>query len=434
MNKIWIFVFLFLSAMFLFRYTIVGQAVYGDGIYYWAYTHSVYFDHDLSFFNELGHNYSHEGNNSLHEKILNRYTLTTPTGLAVNRYPPGAPLSWLPFYLLADCIVLTLRSLGYATSRNGYSDIYQIFVGIGNILYFVLGLTVLYKLLKNLFPPRISLSTTLFVLFATNLIYYSSIDVINSHPFSFFIATTYFYLWQKNYMHRPLKQWLILGLLLGMLATIRTQDIVLGLPLAFETIMLFKKKYDSTSLFKQSVAVISGFLIGFLPQLIVWYIVYGTVWKSPYVDSSSFDVIHPHILGVLLNPKTGMLYFSSLFIISLFGLWIFRKIHSSMSTIFLITIGVQFFVIASWSGWQQGEAYGTRMLISLIPVFSIGIAALMQSLLKKMQFHTLVTLCLLFILYNAIMIGIFQFYIQENSFIEGKNTQQMILNKLRIKL
>ncbi len=59
-TKIIFFIFFpLLSFAFLLHYWIVGQAVYGDGIYYYAYTRSLYKDHDLNFSNEFSHSYNY---------------------------------------------------------------------------------------------------------------------------------------------------------------------------------------------------------------------------------------------------------------------------------------------------------------------------------------------------------------------------------------
>ena len=65
MSKLFFFgiFFVFLS-IFLFEYAIVGQAVYGDGRYYWAFTRSLYFSNDIDISDEMAHFYSPESNNT----------------------------------------------------------------------------------------------------------------------------------------------------------------------------------------------------------------------------------------------------------------------------------------------------------------------------------------------------------------------------------
>lgn len=185
MNKYIIILFFVLSAIFILRYSIVGQAVYGDGIFYWAFTHSLYLDHDLDFSNELSHNYSPETNNNLQKENIGNFTDRTPKDYIENRYPPGSPLSWTAIFLLIDIIILVANIVGVPVIRNGYSDLYQVSVGFENIIFVCVGIIFTYKLLNKIFSERkLTIISIITILFGTNLFYYSSIDVVNSHPLS----------------------------------------------------------------------------------------------------------------------------------------------------------------------------------------------------------------------------------------------------------
>lgn len=432
MNKILPLLFILLSFFFLVRYLVIGQAVYGDGIFYWSYTRSLYFDRDLNFFNELGHVYSPKNNNALREDKMQNYNESTEKNYAVNRYPPGAPLSWLPFFTLADLLTQGANIFGIALPRNGYANIYQILVGLGNILFMTIGIYFLYIFLRFFFTSKIALLTTVFFLFATNLFYYGSLDVLNSHPFSFMLSSIFFYVWKATQKKRSIKQWITLGFLIGLLATTRTQDAILGIIPVFELVLQYKNKnVNFVNAVKNAGGFLLGLFIGFLPQLIIWAILYGTYWKSPYLGPRAFDFTKPEIAGVLLNVKTGLLYFSPLYFISFLGLIFYRKKRYETSILFLGVILVQLYVIASWSGWHQGESYGTRMLISLSPALAVGCGYIVHLMLKRLSRVAIVTILFLFVFYNFFMIAVFQFYIQESTYIYGQSTQEMILNKLR---
>jgi hypothetical protein len=156
-------IFPFLVGVFLLHYIIVGQAVYGDGIFYYAFTRSIYKDHDIQFKNELGHHYSHENNNRAVEEPLGYVHDYTKTGYTVNRYPIGAPIFWLPAFFLADTISHIAHFFNSSISTLGYSDIYQICVGISNILFVSIGLYILSFELKKYFSNSIVLSTLIFI-------------------------------------------------------------------------------------------------------------------------------------------------------------------------------------------------------------------------------------------------------------------------------
>ncbi len=120
-------VFFILLSLFLFEYKIVGQAVYGDGRYYWAFTRSLYFSQNIDISDEMDHYYSPKNNNTA-TYFGHIPAQADKTKLITHSFSLGISLFWLPFYLIADIVVLIGQALGFPVVRNGYSDVYQIIV------------------------------------------------------------------------------------------------------------------------------------------------------------------------------------------------------------------------------------------------------------------------------------------------------------------
>lgn len=426
MNKIWIYIFLVLTTFFILRYGIVRQAVYGDGIYYWVYTRSLYFDKDIRLGNDLNHNFSPQENNR--EYIQPKKTVQNH--FFQNQYPPLAPLLWLPFFGIADGITVINKSFGINMVRNGYADIYQIIVGLGNILFVVIGLHFLYMLLSKYFQKQTVITTIIVYLFSTNLVYYGSLDILNSHPTSFMLSAIYVYYWITTREKSDVKMWLMLGFLLGLITATRTQDILLGFLLISDVFINNHIRQFSFSIVTKYFSVLLGFILGFLPQLFVWIHLFGTFWHSPYADNGAFNLLNPRLLEVFVNVKTGLLYFNPVFLLSIIGILLFNKIHKHLRGIIIMQIVICLYLIASWSGWHQGESYGYRMLLSLSPLFVLGIGNLIDRYAKKFHTVTFTLILLLFVLYNFGLIVLFQVYIQENSYILGENTEERLLQKI----
>lgn len=434
MKKLFSLTFLFLTSVFLLHYLIAGQAVYGDGIYYWAYTRSIYFDHDLVITNELAHHYSHEGNNSINTDE-NKLNFNSKNIYPSNyRQPPGVSISWLPFFFIADIIVRLLSVLGFIIAVNGYSDYYQIIVGLGNIIFIIIGMIFLYKLIRSFYEKKIAVLSVFTILLSTNLFYYSSIDIVNSHPFSFMLSCLFFFIWNRTITKRKLYEWLMLGILLGLLTSTRNQDITLGSILAFEILYkLHKSRHESFLFIKKTIKdllmITSGFIIGLFPQIYLWKIVHGNFLMIPYGGLSSFNFTNPHILEVFMNYKTGFLYYSPIIILAISGLLIIR--NKSFIVIALLTsLVIQYYLIASWNGWQQGESYGIRMFISSMPIFTLGLSEIIKNSIKFLSFNKINIICSSFIIYNFITILIFQLLIQGETFDGTKNTQSHSLTKI----
>lgn len=360
----WLVLWVMLAGLFLGHYWLVGQAVYGDGRYYWAVARSLWIDHDLDLTNELRHHYSPVSNNVFLEDIDPSPMHEDERRMAFH-LPIGVSIAWLPWMAVGEL---------FAKIKNGYSDTYQITTGLGVVVYVTAGLYLVSKLTNW--------RTTMMILLATNLVYYAGWDTLNSHPVSFMLAAMFLYVWKKSN-----KPWLM-GALIGLMTTVRTQDAIFG-------IMLLGKK--------NKLIMLAGFLVAIAPQLL----------HLPYWGGQGFDWLRPHFWGILTNLKTGIIWSSP---ILLTGWWGLRKMAWPLRLVVL----AQLYIVASWNAWDQAAAYGPRMLISSYPIVALGINKINIS--KK--------LLLFFVLLNLIMLCRWQLWIKDETVDMGISTRSRAVEKI----
>ena len=291
------------------------KTVYGDGIYYYAWLRSVAVDHDINFRNDYGH--------------------------AGNIYSVGPAILWSPGFLWIHSLI----------RGDGTSFPYQITVGLMSVGYAIVGLLLLLRLVKD---PL----TILALAFATNLLFYGSLDTVNSHALSFLAATVFLTLWAERG-----KNQVLLGSVLGLLALIRPQDALYGI--------LLLRKTTAKSIAKNA----QGFVLVFSLQLIAWQLLYGRFWVSPYLDRGyGFDFLHPKILEVLFSPNNGLFLWTPITLLGIIGLVLAKRY------ILLFLFAAQLYLIASWTTWWQGASYSGRMFISVLPVVAVGLTHLFTRL------------------------------------------------------
>jgi hypothetical protein len=222
--KKYISLFLFLSTIFLAHYAFAGHAIYGDGNNYWAYLHTWRFDGNYDFANEFRHVFFPDTNNAAVDTLAPEVLKTgiTATGKIDNNHTAGTALFFLPWYLLADV---------FAPIQNGYSDAYQITVGLGVIFYLILAVLLTEKLCFRLTRnPSASRWAALAVILCTPLLYYGSYDVLNSHVISYLLSVSFWFVFFTADFSQA--KWVIVsGLLVGLAALSRLQDIFLIVPL-----------------------------------------------------------------------------------------------------------------------------------------------------------------------------------------------------------
>lgn len=305
----------------------MGKTVYGDGIFYFSWVRSIVLDHSIDFSQE----YQHFGATQP----------VAPTGLPGNKYSIGTALLWTPAFITTHGIV----------KGTGYALPYQLAVGITNVLLTLFAFALLLRILPGSFESKI---LTIFAIsVATNLFFYGSVDAANSHALSFFAAVLYL-----CFALTKSPKWIAIGISLGLLASIRLQDVIYILIL----VPHWKKiRYSK---------LVTGFLVAFAPQLVAWSALYGNPWTNPYLaGGESFNPFKLHTLEVLFSLENGLFLWTPVALLGFIGLVAKRTLYWNFLLVFL----VQLCIVASWSTWWQGASYSGRMFVSTLPLLAFGL-------------------------------------------------------------
>lgn len=370
MKQLLLFIAVFFLGSFLFHYLITGQAVYGDGVGYYAYLHSWYFDHDWDSTNEYTHIYTPENNNALHPQSAPQVQIvhTTEGGKALNHFSPGTAVLLLPWYIVADGIVLLLPD-SLQVARTGYGDMYQITVGVGGVLYVLLSVLLLTRILRFIsVPPLISSLTLLFICLCTPLVYYGGFDVINSHAISALSAALILYVYTT--VPFSLQKVLLLGMLVGYSASVRVQDVFLGVFLGAEIVQSNSSWYRTAVLF---VSAVGALCLGMLP-LLLQFTLGISLSEHTYTHELLRWFATPSFSGFwgsLFNADTGLLARTPALLPFFIYLGFVLKAHTVAARWYpsLIFVCIQYCIISMQGGWVAA-AFGGRMYITSLIVLT----------------------------------------------------------------
>ena len=340
-NRIFLALFGIYLLGFMFHASLLHKTVYGDGIFYYSWVRSAIVDGDIDFANEY--------------KAFHTSQPIMPTGLPGNKYSIGASILWYPWFLWMHTLI----------RKTGYESIYQYGIGVVSVLYACTGLVLLFRTLRKFYSESISLASCVAIALGTNLLFYGSIDPVNSHAVSFFAASLFLAVLLEEQV-----RWFQVGCVLGLVALIRTQDVLIGI----SAIPLIKPKYIPL--------YIAGVAYIFAPQLLVWQILNDSFWKSPYISSiEGFRFFDPHILGVLFSKTNGLFLWTPLTLLGIVGLLI-KKTNSVFITFASICL-MQILLVSVWSVWWQGASYSGRMFVGCLPLMAFGIAKFITFVQKK---------------------------------------------------
>lgn len=359
-----------------------GHLIGSDGIGYYAYLPSVILNRSLDFTEAFATFYAYatdnEGNNP-------RLEYQSETGLLTNQWSPGPALLWLPFFLIAHLIAGGLASMGISVATDGMSYLYQTIVLSGSILYGGMAVWYAYRFALLWASQGAALWAAVTVVVAGNLIYYMSAEPSMSHTVSALASSMFCLKWVSTRERHAGVAPFHLGLLAGLMALIRPQDgLMLVLPLTDAMLRTWRAIVNrSAAAFLAEVRYVG--IIGiaslsvFSLQLYVWQVFTGSLLRSTYTASGqSFNFLQPKIWEVLVSSERGLLTWHPIFALAIVGLFMLARYEARTATQFLLALGIQVYLVASWWVWTQGDAFGGRMLIVCTPIFVVGVAVLID--------------------------------------------------------
>jgi hypothetical protein len=352
-----------------------------DAIEYYVYDRSLYFDHDLNFFNDYQGFYdrSPKSLEQFREGFLEK---TNPAGHAINNGPAGSALLWSPFFLAGDATARIAHALGAAVAPDGYSSPYIRAVSLGAAIYAGIGMVLTYLLARAITNAPAAFWATLAIWLATPAIFYSHLAPTYAHATSWFAASAFLTVWFRTRDRRTWRGWIVLGLLAGLVAMVREQDAVfLAIPAVDEGLRLLPglrqpdHRWWRDVLRTLACGVLMGIaaLVAFTPQLAVYKILNGNFRPSTEVS----DKLHwnaPNALRVLFEPHHGMFLWAPILLVAVIGLGLLIardfRLGLSLSTGFLLT----WYLNGAFQTWSTAGSFGARRFIVCSPIFAIGLA------------------------------------------------------------
>jgi hypothetical protein len=359
-----------------------GQLVGGDGIGYYAYLPSLLLDHDLDFANQYA---------ALLPPGPHLHTARTPTGLLFNYWPIGPALLWLPFFLLAHGLALVLTAAGVSIRLDGCGYWHQAFVIAGNIAYGGVALWLAFDVARRVARQASAMWAVVLVACAGNLSYYMTAEASLAHAASAFTVSLFFAVWLRTRGRGGLAHAAMLGALVGLVAVVRTQDVVLVFaPLAAELAGLFvaarrRGAAEAVALTSRSALTMAvAAVLVYSPQFLVSATLYGVWWRPPqlFVGSTGVQVLawsSPRFWSVLFSPKSGLFLWHPVFAVALLGVVPLWRRDRTLATALVGGVLAQAYVLGSWYDWAQGRSFGGRSFVSCLPLFAAGLAALIDA-------------------------------------------------------
>lgn len=361
-----------LGCTFLVLWLLYGvplQNLSWDPSLYYAHIRSPLIDGDLDFRND-----------GLPPSLVAGHTRT---GLAPSIWSAGPALVWAPFFLLAHTVTLVGRSFGLPLIPDGYGPFYLLFCALGSAFIGWLGIVWCYLIARRIAGTGPALLAALGVCLTSPLFYYMYKNPMMAHAPTVAVIGALVYLWLRIADDLDaLPYWFLLGLLIGLAALMRWQNGLFAVIVPFALPTSRRGPRWLRGVFARFGLATIGALLGFLPQMVVWWRLYGNVLALPQ-GAGFLRWLRPELYLLLFGSNRGLFVWQPLLLVGCVGLLMFIRRQPRLGAALILVALLETYLNSIVADWWGGGGFGPRRFDWFLPIVVLGIALVLESLWSR---------------------------------------------------
>src|SRR4051812_43008374 len=316
----------------------------------------------------------------------------TRTGHAESAWTIGPAIVWSPFFAVGHLTAIRLRASGVDVAVDGTSFPYRQAVCVASLFYGLLGCWFAYRFSRLFFPGRLAMPAVVLVVCGSFMLWYLVKEPSMTHAASMMSAAGFMWLWAARHDRRELRDWALLGVLIGFSALIRWQNLLFALLPGIDALVLLVRAWrrgDRASLQRTligSAVFLACAFAAFLPQMLAWRAIYGTLFaRSPVGPQIRWT--DPHFTDILWSARNGLFSTAPIVYLAAIGLVIFTAARPAIGIPALIAVLVMAYFNACIQDWWGSAGFGGRRFDGLIPLLCLGLAAFLDRAAALVQRH-----------------------------------------------
>jgi hypothetical protein len=196
------------------------------------------------------------------------------------------------------------------------------------------------------------------------------------------MVALFFWYWQRTRADRTWTQWLVLGLISGLMMDVYyICAVLLVVPLA-ESLAGYWQGIQARQwqplgrLFLQNVLFALAALLAFLPTLIAKKIIYGGYFQFGYHEH--WSLASPALLRVCFSSEHGLFSWTPVILFAVIGLVLLQKQDRVLSLYALLAFVTYLYAIGCYANWAGISSFGNRFFVALTPLFILGLASFFE--------------------------------------------------------
>jgi hypothetical protein len=367
-----------------------------DNSFYYFWLRSAFLERPFDFRQSI------EATQTMPDWLREKYLRSRPTatGRLANKYGVGWAVSSVPFYLIADGIVLAANTCGLGPiPRDGYGMIYQYALLLGQLGYSALGLFLAWRIVRRWVPDPEALQGVLLCWLGSFLFVYQTWMLSMAHHLTFFaVGWSYWAALRVREKNTDRGFWIQVGLAAGLGLITRYQSAIYFIFPAW-IILQEAMRGDRQARIGFCYTLLAGAITVSI-QLVAWKVVYGRWFLYTY-GKEGFDWFQPHIREVLFSSFHGLFYWSPALLIGLVGFLALFRQQQKLLWPWVVSLFFSIWVNAAWQSWWFGASYGSRAFEGCVLFFMLGTAWVLHASISRPWLKTsLVALLLILGLAN----------------------------------
>jgi hypothetical protein len=382
----------------------LGARLQSDGFYYYAYLRSLAFDRDVDFTNDY--------------RLLGLGDKTylfqpTRTGHAHSAWTIGPAIVWAPFFGAGHLVAERLRASGADVAVDGTSYPYRQAICIASLFYGLLGCWFCYRLTRRTAPAAVAAAAVTLAVTGSFMLWYLVKEPSMTHATSMAAVAAFVWIWAATREQRTPGQWAALGLLAGVMALIRWQNILFAILPGWDALVALTASLRTRDTVRTRATLIASatFLVcalaGFLPQMLAWKAIYGS-WIARSPVGPQIRWFDPHVTDILWSARNGLLSTSPILYAAALGLIGVAVAQPAFGVPIVLAAAVMTYFNACIQDWWGSAGFGGRRFDGLIPLFVVGLGWFIMQAAALVRRHAVLAVSgagILLALWNLTLMG-----------------------------